>query len=786
MGRVSRAVLGPLLLAVFLVTGALAQEDFNTSLAEWDATATRAEDVLQTNQASTAAMEALRADLVAQRTAIVALESETNASLASLRAELDALGPAPEEGTSEPPEIAARRDQLTQEIAVRSVPLLAAQAAYTRTDGLITEINGILRQRFTDRLVELGPTPVNPVIWLPAVEDIGDFGKRVYGEVVTAVTSESGKTNLKQKAPLALFLAGLGLWLLLGFRRSFGRLVDKALAYAGNGALWQSALSNLAGLLMPAAGAAALIFAVRASDLFGIAGSAVVAVLPQVAVALIAGPWLGRSLFHASGTDGEGGSQTARSGYRTGWTLGLVYAAETVLLAAAAQADFSRETQAVLQFPLVVFAALAFYRLSRLIRHGSHVDHAAEAADGAEGASVGGLVSFVARLLFVVALAAPVLAAIGYFAAAQFLVFPTIETLAFVGALLVVFDLVRAFLDHWIGASDNELRRDQVRLVPVFFGFLLTLGALPVLALIWGASVNDLREIWGWLNDGVAIGNSRFSLTDLLVFVLVFGIGYTLTRIVQRTIKNTVLPRTKIDIGGRSAILTGIGYVGVFLSAVAAISATGLDLSSLAIVAGALSVGIGFGLQTIVSNFVSGIILLIERPIKEGDWIVAGGFEGVVRKISVRATLVDTFDRTAVIIPNSELIAGAVQNWTAPDVTGRIKIPIGVAYGTDPEKVKDILLEIGKGHPLVMSYPAPKVMFLNFGASSLDFELRVFLRDINSSMSARSDINFAIASRFAEEGIEIPFAQSDITLRNVDEIAEAMNKVLHGPEKGNA
>jgi len=265
-----------------------------------------------------------------------------------------------------------------------------------------------------------------------------------------------------------------------------------------------------------------------------------------------------------------------------------------------------------------------------------------------------------------------------------------------------------------------------------------------------------------------------------LVFVLVFGIGYTITRLLQKTIRNTVLPRTKMDIGGKSAVLTGVGYAGVTIAAFAAISATGLDLSSLAIVAGALSVGIGFGLQAIVSNFVSGIILLVERPIKEGDWIIAGGHEGIVRKISVRATLVDTFDRCAVVIPNSDLIAGSVLNWNSPDLSGRVKVPIGVAYGTDPEKVKTVLLSIAADQPAALKYPAPKVIFKSFGASSLDFEMRVFIRDVGNILSVRSDINFEIARRFAQDGIEIPFDQHDVTLKNVDQIGAAVSDAIKG------
>jgi potassium efflux system protein len=224
-----------------------------------------------------------------------------------------------------------------------------------------------------------------------------------------------------------------------------------------------------------------------------------------------------------------------------------------------------------------------------------------------------------------------------------------------------------------------------------------------------------------------------------------------------------------MDRGAREAMVAIISYLGIAIAVVVALGVAGMEFSNLAIIAGALSVGIGFGLQNIVNNFVSGLILLFERPIKTGDWVVVGSTEGYVRRISIRSTQIQTFDRADVIVPNSELISSQVTNWMLYDQRGRVRIPIGVAYGSDTQLVKEILLRLASEHPLVVkdkSSPEPFVLFRDFGDSSLDFELRCFIQNIDKRLTVISDLNFAIDQAFRENGIEIPFPQRDLHVRN--------------------
>jgi small-conductance mechanosensitive channel len=435
--------------------------------------------------------------------------------------------------------------------------------------------------------------------------------------------------------------------------------------------------------------------------------------------------------------------------------LGVLLAGSILLDVLAELGAFSEAARAVVSFPAIVVGGLMLVRTGMVL--------ARTTEDVSEGSLRGAAVRLVGRVALVCGVAGPALGAIGYTELGRTLTFPPTLSLLLMGGLLLAFQVVTDVYGLVLRKSDEEA---QNALLPVLVNFFLGLSAIPALALIWGARATDLSEIWTRFREGFALGDTRISPTDFLTFLIVFGIGYAVTRGLQASLRTSLLPRTRLDPGGRNAIIAGTGYVGVFLAALVAITSAGIDLSAFALVAGALSVGIGFGLQNIVQNFVAGIILLIERPISEGDWIEVGGQMGFVRQISVRSTVIETFDRTEVIVPNGDFIAGQVTNYTRSNRLGRINIPVGVAYGSDTRRVEEVLREIVEGHPLVTVDPKPVVLFDSLGASSLDFIVRAVISDVNFLGSTRAELLHQIVERFAREGIEIPFPQRDVWVRS--------------------
>ncbi|PJI91742.1 small-conductance mechanosensitive channel [Yoonia maricola] len=719
--------------------------------------AQRAEVLAARDDASLFAISRLRAELVVWRDEFLARSNLNAGRLATVDSQLAALGTVPESG-EEAADVAARRAELIAQRTALQAPGLLAQEAHARANGLIGEFDARSLQQQRDELTVRGSSPLNPTHVVGAITALFELTRLIGVEVAAGLSVKQQSGQLGQALPRVLALAVVAVALLGAGRRLVTRWQNR---FAQGHGRWRPLLLfffSAIQLLVPLIGVFVLTEALQSFDIFGLRGNAVIDAIPVAGLFVILGWWLSRLLFPVGEIEGYLGydPNTCARGRVLSVSIAWILALQTLVGSGLETMDMTKDANAAFAFPILLALGVLFWQLGRAIATKPQEREVVMV-------SAGRMRGYLGQAITLVAIAAPLLAAVGYTAAASALLGPAILSVALIGVLFLLQRIVHDLIQK---PENEEDFRGIYALIPVFISFALILTSLPIFALIWGARVSDLTELWTRFREGFAVGDSRISPTDFVTFAVVFALGYILTRLIQGTLRKSVLPRTRLDLGGQNAIVAGFGYVGIILAAIVAITSAGIDLSNLAIVAGALSVGIGFGLQNIVSNFVSGIILLIERPVSEGDWIEVGGQMGYVRAISVRSTRIETFDRTDVIIPNADLVSGQVTNWTRGNLVGRVIVPVGVAYGTDVDKVTEILQGIAEAHPLVVMTPPPAVLFQGFGADSLDFEIRAILRDVNYVLVTKSEMNHAIAKEFAAAGIEIPFAQRDIWLRN--------------------
>jgi small-conductance mechanosensitive channel len=364
----------------------------------------------------------------------------------------------------------------------------------------------------------------------------------------------------------------------------------------------------------------------------------------------------------------------------------------------------------------------------------------------------------------------------------QFAIYSFTILLSTVGAFLGIWMLYRlnsGLLEMALRALPFNLLHDNlsviVKSLQPFIAWIHLLLLIAVLGVIWGLypSVDTaIREI---SNLGFEIGTLHISPGFVLTVIFVLYGAILFSRAIQALLLREVLPRYKAEKGVQLSITRLVHYAILTTGFFIMLRVLGFELKQLTLLGGALGVGIGFGLQAIVNNFASGLILLFERPIKVGDTIQIGTEMGEVKNLGLRATVIQTFDNAEIVVPNSDLITGQVTNFTLADRRIRVRIPVGVAYGTDVSKVLTILKSCADLNPMVLSTPAPTALFLAFGASSLDFELRVWIPEFLDGVTVKSDLNQAIETEFDLNNIEIPFLQTDLHIRSVDDkAAEAL------------
>ena len=346
-----------------------------------------------------------------------------------------------------------------------------------------------------------------------------------------------------------------------------------------------------------------------------------------------------------------------------------------------------------------------------------------------------------------------------------------ISSLALSGVVIAALLLVRGILRELIGFLTRSTlmvelldlsyhtRRAIKFWVRAILDPALATVAVVVLLPVWGVP-RDLLGVWVLdFLTGFTVGSITISPVDVLLAVGVFIFVLVASRSLQRTLSGKVLSDLDLSPGVQNSLAAGVGYIGIVIAGALALAVIGVDATNFALIAGALGVGIGFGLQNIVNNFVSGLILLVERPIRIDDWVVVGKDEGFVKKINIRATQIETWQRATVVIPNADLLSSNLVNWYLTDTVGRIEVPVRIAYGCDSARVRDILLQAANEHPKALMDPEPHVLMMGFGDAGLEMELRFFTGDIAWKLFIASDIRFQIDRKFREEGIQIPYPQ---------------------------
>jgi small-conductance mechanosensitive channel len=611
-----------------------------------------------------------------------------------------------------------------------------------------------------------------PSLWRAALESVPGFVSDSASFLSDRAGNVVDRVNSGKRAQFfaVLFLIAAGVVLALFMARRVARRLD---GDATPTPLRKAAAAGWTAIVVAAAPVAAVGALSLAFDAFDIVDSTLEPIWRRVVegVARIAFAYaIARAVFAPSHPNWrliDPGDRLARL------LTGLIALAALTLSAARFVEQLEEATQAGLSLVIVtrgmgvmIVVALISIALFNLPRR-------AEVEEGGAVATVEGRDWMSAARFFgaVVVIALVAACGAGYVTFANFVILQIGWTAAVLAILYVVVTLLRGGIEaafaptSFLGRnviSGFGMRREQLAPLAVLLSGIVTLlcfvtAALVAMAPLGYESGDFLANIRSAFIS-FKIGDVTISPSSALVAVLVFAAGLAATQGLRRWLDTRFLPLTRLDLGLRNSISATLGYVGFILAAALALSYVGLGFEKLAIVAGALSVGIGFGLQSIVNNFVSGLILLWERAIRVGDWVVVGDEQGYVKRINVRSTEIETFDRATMIVPNSNLVAGVVKNWLRGDKVGRIKIAIAPHAGVDPERMRDILLAAARAQEGVLRIPAPQVMFLGMEANAFKFELWCYVEDVEQSARVRSDLHFDLYQRLDEAGITIGLA----------------------------
>jgi potassium-dependent mechanosensitive channel len=753
---------------VFVLVGlgrAWAQETHPLDLDQTRASLTATETSLREKNSNDADLQRLRAASDALALALQGAVADLTPRLAASAKRLEEL--TPKSGETAPTTDVAAKDLATEKKRHDTLDanLRAARAMLLEADDLSTRISAARRQLFAQRTFAQSSSILSPQLWTAVWREVQIGAEVMRGLIGNWLDAVGERLTLAEKIEMAAGLIALALaaaplgWLARRFvYRRPGESAPSRLRRA-----LAAAWIFLIFAALPLAGLGVLAGALDSFDLSDPSMRGLIDGAFEAARVLIVVNALGRGVLAPGRAAWRLVPMTGRSAaivYRLAMTIATIWALER-LIEPAADAVASLNIAVAGRGVGAVLAALAIaYALRRLGAHPIGVAASPQNDAWTPLRTVGWAAALV---IFAAALT-------GYIAFATFLVNQAIY-LSVVGSALTIADIIaqdgaEAILrpDAPIGArvlAMAGLRRNVLAQICVTLqGAARLVAVLLAIAAVlkpWGVQSQDMFGALRAAYFGFSIGGVTLSLSSMVGAAIVFAIAVFLTRLVQDWLGSRLLPQTRLDAGARNSVRTICGYIGVIIAALLAGAQIGLDVQKIALIAGGLSVGIGFGLQTIANNFVSGLILLWERTIRVGDWVVVGNEQGFVRSINARATEIETFDRGSLIVPNSNFVSGVVKNWVHNDRVGRIVVSVNVAYESDLDQVRDLMIAAAKAQDQVLAIPAPSVLFAEFGDWSIKFNLICFVDDIEQAERTRSDINFDILRRMREAGLRIAY-----------------------------
>jgi small-conductance mechanosensitive channel len=703
--------------------------------------------------------------------------------LTAVQARLAEIG-APAPGVKESPDVAAQRAQLVKSVSTLDSQIKLARLVAVESEQVAATALANRRSQFSARLEERIPAVLGPGFWDELTDDLpGDWRRlqRLGEGWWSSVAVVSPGAWLALAAGVALLLV---LWVVL--QRS---LVHLSTTRVPSGRLRRSlyAVGVLAvGTVMPGLIANAVLLAVHS-------GGGLSEPMAKLADSLEAIVWfgafvsaLGAALLMPAKPSWRlppiSNATAARLkwfplGFAVAIVLNWVSSRLSLMIDASVATTWAVKGLGALTYVLVFGAALVQLKRSERERQGlAEADHGRGQDASASEVAIPLWLPTVRTILWV-ALAVATLALLsGYMALGSFVISQVVWGLIVLSAAylltVLVDDLFMTLLapttqplsplekqasaeDKAAAAATPRTREQAAVLLSGMSRILVGLVALILLLAPYGEGPQELFHRAGVINDGLSIGEVSVKPSALFQAVLVLVVGLFSVRLFKDWLGQRYMPTTRMDPGMRLSVTTLLGYVGAVVVIAVALSAVGLGLERVAWVASALSVGIGFGLQAVVQNFVSGLILLAERPVKVGDWVSLSGVEGDIRRINVRATEIQMGDRSTVIVPNSEFITKIVRNVTYTDPLGMVQIKLPMPLGTDTRKARDVLLEAFQSHPGVLETPAPNVQLDGIDGGNLVFNASGFVNSPRAAYGVRSDLLFDVLERLRDAGLAL-------------------------------